>query len=104
MAHHGVGLPRTRLAIRKDTCIDTFKCSFEDIRAQVLIDLKLEKKSNRILIYAKSGKCKHRGKQSKIPSLERQMKGFFYQQSHTKSHRKTPSAHAQEEWLTAENC
>lgn len=100
MAHHGVGLPRARLAIGKDTCIDTFKCSFEDIRAQVLIDLKLEKKRNRILIYAKSGKCK----QSKIPSLERQMKGFFYQQSHTKSHRKTPSAHAQEEWLTAENC
>lgn len=30
------------------------------------------------------------------------MKGFFYQQSHTKSHMKTPSAHIQEEWMMAE--
>lgn len=62
IAHHGVSLPRACLAIGKHTCIDTFKCSFEDIRAQIFIDLKLEKKSHMILMYAKTGKSKHQGK------------------------------------------
>lgn len=52
----------------------------------------------------RQGKVNTEVKQGKIPSLERQMKGFFYQQSHTKSHMKTPSTHVQEEWMMAENC
>lgn len=65
MTHHGVSLPRARLAIGKYACIDTFKCSFEDIRAQIFIDLKMEKKSNGVLTYAKTGKSKYRDKPKK---------------------------------------
>lgn len=47
MAHHGVRFPRARLAIGKNAGIETFKCSFQDIRPQVMKNLKQEKKKKR---------------------------------------------------------
>lgn len=47
VAHHGVRFPRARLAIGKNAGIETFKCSFQDIRPQVMKNLKQEKKKKK---------------------------------------------------------
>lgn len=94
IAHHGVSLPRACLAIGKHTCIDTFKCSFEDIRAQIFIDLKLEKKSHMILMYAKTGKSKHQGKPIKNTFSWEANEGLFLSaESYEKSYENTFSSY-----------